>query len=192
MRPAPSSISAVSSRSSSSTHPDVSFTGYFRVGFVKSAHGIRGELFIQLFAGRADWESDELQLLAPGESELRTYEIETLRPHKEGLIVQLAGVKDRNASEALRKSQVYIPESCLESEEGDTIFLKQISGFELTDKDGQALGRIEGFSSNGMQDLLEVRTPKGISLVPFVDDFIVDIDFDKKQVRMDLPPGLLD
>ncbi|MBX3022509.1 MAG: 16S rRNA processing protein RimM [Bdellovibrionales bacterium] len=180
----------MSSRSSSS-HTPLFFTGYHCVGFIKSAHGIRGELFLGLFAGQADWESLSLSLLLPGSSELKDFELTSLKPHKDGMIVRLKGVDTRNEAELLRKSQVYIPEAALESEPGHPIFLAQIQGFELTDPAGAVLGRIEGFSSNGPQDLLQVRVSGRIALVPFIDEFIVDIDFDKKQVRMDLPPGLL-
>lgn len=184
----------MSSRSSSNSRffSNVSFEGYHRVGFVKSAHGLRGELHIGLFAGRADWESDTLALLLPGAQELKVFEIQAQRPHKEGLLVTLKGVSDRNQSESLRKSQVYIPEDVLEAEEGEPIFLRQIQGFEVVDKEGNRLGKIESFASNGPQDLLEVRTPKGLQLVPFVDDFILDIDFEKGEVHMDLPPGLIE
>lgn len=192
MQRAPSCINAVYSRLSSNIPDPVSFPGYFGVGFVKSAHGLRGELFLGLFAGQADWDADTLFLLLPGSQSLKEFEVESLSPHKDGLIAKLKGVNSRNDSEALRRSQVYVSEDVLEAEPGDTIFLKQILGFELAGPDGGRLGEIAGFSSNGLQDLLQVRTPTGEYLVPFVEDFIVDIDFDKKQVRMDLPPGLLE
>ena len=91
----------------------------------------------------------------------------------------------------MRKSQVYIPEELLEAEPGETIYLHQIEGFELMDKEGKSLGCIVGFASNGPQDLLRVQTSGGEALVPFVDAFIEGIDFEKNQVIMDLPPGLL-
>lgn len=191
MRPAPSFTNAVSSRSSSNT--PLSFQGYHCVGFIKSAHGIRGELFLGLFAGSADWDSEKLSLCLPGTSELRDFLLTQLKPHKEGAIIRLQGIDDRNAAELLRKSQVYIPEDVLQAEPGDQIFLAEIQDFRLLDKDGAELGVIAGFSSNGPQDLLRVRVSgtDREALVPFVDDFIVDIDFDKEQVRMDLPPGLI-
>lgn len=107
--------------------------------------------------------------------------------------MKFLGVDSREQSEALRGAQVYVPEEALRAEPGETVFLHQILGFELRGRDGAPLGRVTGFSSNGAQDLLEIEIGSGesVRLVPFVDDFIVDIDFDKRQLRMDLPPGLL-
>lgn len=131
-------------------------------------------------------------LLLPDATELKEFEVEKSKPHKDGLIVKLKGVPSRNEAETLRKSAVFVSEEVLVSEPGEPIFLGEIEGFTLVSKDDAVLGKITGFSSNGPQDLLKVETPKGERLVPFIDEFIVDIDFDKECVRMDLPPGLLD
>lgn len=164
------------------------FPGRHKVGWVQSAHGIRGEIFVRLSAGSADW-LDELEvfyLLTPEASELTKHSVSYARPHKDGLIVKLDDVKDRNRSEELRKSSVYIDSELLTAEEGEQIYLSQILGFEVVDR-GTPVGKISGFATNGEQDLLEV----GSALIPFVDDFIVEIDFEKRIVNMTLPDGLL-
>jgi 16S rRNA processing protein RimM len=143
-------------------------------------------------AGRADWRAERLHLLTPGAEAPRSFEVESARPHKDGLLVRLKGLSTRTEAEALRKAAVYVADEVLRSPPGEPIFLRQILGFELVDPAGAGLGEISGFSSNGPQDLLEVSRPgRPVALVPFVDAFLIDIDFDKKQVRMDLPPGLL-
>lgn len=165
------------------------------MGWIKSAHGIRGEVYVQLYAEHADWNPHELKtlhLLEPKQSTLKSRMVKVCRPHKQGLIVALDGIDDRNQSEVMRSSGVYIPETALEAEPGERIFLKQILGFKLCDPDGKNLGEIIGFSSNGVQDLLHIKRENGAeALVPLVDKFIVNIDFDKQQVKMDLPQGLL-
>src|SRR5262245_57640814 len=116
MQPARSCINAVSSRSSNKFTPP-SFSGFTCVGWVKSAHGIRGEIYIQLYAKQADWldSAEEISLIEAGR--LRAWTIEGARPHKEGLILKLKGVDDRNFSETLRKAGAYIPDALLVSDE---------------------------------------------------------------------------
>ncbi len=171
------------------------FPGYHCVGWVKSAHGIRGEIYIQLYAKKADWlkSLETVFLLAPRAAALVEWPIEFKRPHKEGLILKLKGVVDRNHSETIAKSGAYIPENLLKSEAGDAIYLKQVLGFTLLDAQGTRIGKIVGFKSNAAQDLLQIeRENAPEALVPFVDAFLVNIDFDKLTVKMDLPEGLLD
>ena len=168
------------------------FPGRHKVGWVQSAHGIRGEIFVRLSAGSADWLHGlkHLYLLSGDSESLSEHKVSFARPHKDGLIVKLADVVDRNRSEELRKSSVYIDSELLTAEPGERIYLGQILGFEVLDR-GVAVGKITGFTSNGPQDLLQVAGVKGEILIPFVDDFIVDINFDGRIVNMSLPDGLL-
>ncbi len=187
----------MSSRSSSRSFQPPQFKGFHCVGWIPSAHGLRGEVFVRLYAGRADWLEDleSLHLLKNKQNQLSEVIVDSARPHKDGLIVVLQGVLDRNASEALAKSGVYISEALLESDsQEDGIYLKQILGFQLTDLAAVNLGEIVGFATNGPQDLLEVKRPgsERVVLVPFVEAFLRHIDFDKRQVTMELPEGLFD
>lgn len=185
----------MSSRSSNKSFQPPKFPGLHCVGWIQTAHGIRGEVFVRLYAQKADWLSSlqSFQLLTKNSPSPIGFDVQAARPHKEGLIVTLAGVKDRNRAEELVRSGVYIEDSMLESEAGEPIFLAQILGFQLIDLQGVVLGEIAGFGSNGPQDLLKVQKPSGgEGLVPFVEAFIRNIDFDKRTVAMELPEGLLD
>ena len=195
MQPVLSCINAVFSRSSNKFIPK-EFPGYHCVGWVKQAHGIRGELFVQLYAGSADWLNhlDGIFLLAPSEDSIKKWEVEVCRPHKDGLILKVKGIADRNLSETMKRTGVYVPDEWLETADDDEeMYLKEVLGFEIIDTSDVLLGKITGFASNRMQDLLHVLRPDGTeALIPFVEAFIVHIDFDKQQVKMDLPPGLID
>src|SRR5687767_12925338 len=67
---------------------------FVRVGKVKDAHGIKGELFIVLFAGEAAWlnKLKSLRLIVPedalaqADSSPKEFKIKSARAHKNGLI----------------------------------------------------------------------------------------------------------
>jgi 16S rRNA processing protein RimM len=105
----------------------------------------------------------------------------------------LDGITTRNQAEELVKSGVYIEDALLESEEEGKIFLKEILGFSVFNEKNERLGEIIGFGSNGAQDLLKVKLENGREAsIPFVEPFIRNIDFDKRELAMELPEGLLD
>lgn len=154
---------------------------------------MKGEVYIQLEAKAADWLdlASELFLQATQGDSIKPFKIERAKPFKDGLLVKFEGVNDRNASEALRKHSVFLDEDLLVAEEGDPIFLNQLLDFVVFDKDAR-IGAITGFGTNGVQDLLKVELDQGgEALIPLVDAYILSIDFDKLQLKMDLPPGLL-
>ncbi len=165
---------------------------YVRVGKIKDAHGIRGELFVVLFAGEAAWldQLETLRLVPEAGGPEQTFAVKSARAHKNGLIVKSADIKDRNQAETLKGLIVEIPESFMVSEPGEAIYLREIQDFMLRNR-GEDVGRIVKFSSNTVQDLLVVKAAGGEYEIPFVEDFVTDIDYEARVVDMDLPHGLL-
>ncbi len=182
MQPVPSCISAVSSKSSNNN--------LHKVGWIKDAHGLKGEVYIRLFAKTADWLEKGLTLHLETEQGFESYLVIKAKPFKDGLIVAFEGLNNRNQSEALKKAGVYIPGDLLKSEPGERLYLNELMSFTVFDH-GQIVGVIVNFSSNGPQDLLEVKRPNNsIVLIPLIDEFIEEIDVDGQKIAMKLPEGL--
>lgn len=166
---------------------------FVRVGKVKDAHGIRGELFVVLFAGEAEW-LDRMKTLRlvqdAGGGDPREFSVKSAREHKNGLIVKSVDISDRNMAESLKGRLVEIPESFLVSEKGESIYLREVLGF-MVKTDAGEIGPVVKFGSNVAQDLLVVETKNGEFEIPFVDAFVKKIDYEAKTILMELPFGLL-
>lgn len=161
------------------------------VGKVKDAHGIKGELFILIFSKDISWidDIDTFATLASTNAELKYWTVQFVRPHKDGLILKAKGIQTRNDSELYKGHAFYISSELLVSESGDDIYLKEIEGFRVFDKEID-VGIICGFSFNGAHDLLIIQTELDKVEIPFVKELIKDIDFDNKKIIFDLPQGL--
>ncbi len=181
------------------------------VGRVKDAHGLKGEIWVVLFAGVADWldslKDDGKYLLSKKESiaglvmtDLAEFPLKGARAHKNGVILHSTTVKDRTAAEGFKGHFLVIPEEYLVSEEGDSYFLSEIQGFRVLE-DKREIGVITGFSHNGAQDLLQVTLVKGVREgvkakdvieIPFVKELVVEVDDEGKQIHVELPEGLIE
>lgn len=182
------------------------------VGRVKDAHGLKGEIWVVLFAGEADWlesmDEDAAFILVPSEKAdstwaggLKRYELKGSRAHKNGVILKSPEIKDRTAAELLKGRFLAVPEYYLESEAGDVPYLDEVDGFEILEDDGRKLGTIIDFGTNGLQDLLVVELVTGArpgvkakdrADIPFVEAYILDVDYETKSIRVKLPPGLIE
>lgn len=182
--------------------PDSDQTAFVRVGRVKDAHGLKGELFITLFAGEAAWlkKLKTLRLIKPGidsmqapalNAEAKELTVKSARSHKNGIIVISPEIKGRNEAETWKGWWLEIPRQFLIANRGEQIFLIEIQNFNVHVSGKGVIGPITGFSSNGAQDLLLVKTAQGEFEIPFVEAFVTKIDYDNKVVEMDLPEGLL-
>lgn len=177
------------------------------VGRVKDAQGLKGEIYVRLFAGQADWlerlqKEAQVYLSGPAASlseldvisgEPQAWALETVRRHKEGLVIKLAKLSDRTAAEGMKGMQLLIPNSFLQSKPGEAVFLNELLHFEVMDAVLGSVGVIDGFSTNGSQDLLVVKDVTGREhLIPLVKPFIEKMDFANKKIFMNLPPGLVE
>jgi len=186
------------------------------VGRVKDAHGLKGEIWVVLFAGQADWlkdmketggfflsKTENLPTADAGgdvKAKLHPYKLKGVRAHKNGLILQTPEIADRTAAEGFKGWFLAIPEEYLSSEEGESFYLSEIDGFEVQEE-GQAIGTVIGFSSNNAQDLLIVELLKdarpGVKAgdkieIPFVEALIEAVDSDEETIEVDLPNGLIE
>jgi len=162
----------------------------FKAGWVRDAHGLKGELYIQLFAKQADWLDSFEQFWLETKTGVESFEVARAKPHKDGLIVKSDAIADRTRAEGLKGAQFYIPSEYLVAEEGVSIFLKQIAGFKVIDGDKE-LGVIKDFATNTAQDLLVVQGSEKEILIPFVEAFVKTIDFDQRTLFLELPEGLV-
>ncbi len=158
-----------------------------QVGKVKDAHNLKGEVYLLVFSGDISWAQELKQAQLGAE----TFDVEKIRPHKEGLIVKFKRVENRNQAEALKGRMFSISDELLISGDGETIFLAEIKNFEFYDKNLGLIGIITDFSDNRAQDLLIVEGAKGRFEIPFVEAFILDIDYKLRRVNSLLPEGLL-
>jgi 16S rRNA processing protein RimM len=162
------------------------------VGKIKSAHGLKGEVYILIFSHDTSWNPNLKTLTLKNlKNEFKSYQVLKSKPHKEGLIATLEGVTDRNQSEDLIGLEVHIPTQLLESKKGETIYLKEILGFDVQ-VEGQSVGLVDSFSSNGSQDLIVIKNQDHRFEVPFVEQFIVKMDFENSKILMDFPLDLIE
>jgi 16S rRNA processing protein RimM len=168
--------------------------GLKHVGKVMDAHGIRGDIYCLVFSGDVSWvgQLDNLNLKLKGQSHL--FEIIKLKEFKRGFIATLKNFDNRNKAEEFKGAELWVDENLFVSEDGDSMFLSEVLDFELQDVRQGVIGKIVDFSSNGMQDLLVVKSNKSDKIfeIPFVQDFVTDIDFKTKKMTTSLPEGLLE
>lgn len=164
------------------------------VGKVREAHGLKGDLYVLIFAGDISWakKMTRFGMKAKDSEEMKTFTVERTKPFKKGLIVKAAEIKDRTEAERVEHFEFFIDDELMISKPGEGIYLAEILNFKLKDPGQTVLGEIVGFSSNGVQDLLVVDANGKKVEIPFVDAFIKKIDFKHQSVVMDLPEGLFD
>lgn len=164
------------------------------VGRVARAHGIRGEVVVEVRTDDPDGRFATGQLLQTVPAPVGPLTVERARRHGTRLLVQFAGVHGREAADALRgvRLAVDVPEAQRPADP-DEFFDHQLEGLAARLLDGSPVGVVSQVLHLPLQDLLVIRRDDGgEALVPFVRQLVPVVDVDAGEVVLDPPPGLLD
>jgi 16S rRNA processing protein RimM len=145
------------------------------VAQIGAAHGIRGEVRLRPFTG----DPMAITSYGPLESEdgTRRFEIEALRPSKDLFVARLAGVKDRNAAEALTNLKLYVSRDRLPPAAEGEFYHADLVGLAAVTPDGTSLGTVTAVHNFGAGDVIEIKPENGETLlVPFTDAAVPEID----------------
>ncbi len=153
--------------------------GRLEVGRIVKAHGIRGEVIVDLTTNRPDLRLARGSRLS---SPLGELEVSTATPHQGRWIVGFRGIEDRNGAETYRNTPL-----SAEPIEGDddTLWVHELIGSEVFDLDGRSYGPVEAVEANPASDLLVLSGERLVPLV-FVKTKLPG------RVVIDPPAGLLD
>ncbi len=166
-----------------------------QIGKIKQAHGLRGEVYILVFSKDISWMQKLKNVFLLKNDQILNLNVLKAKPFKEGLILALDTITDRNQSEAIEGSEVWIDLNLFKSKPDEPPYLLEIENFSVNDKTLGPIGKITGFLFNGLQDLLIVTANENSEIqyeIPFVDQFVLKIDSENKLLFMDLPEGLIE
>lgn len=161
------------------------------VGRIGRPHGLRGEVTVQV---RTDFPEQRFVAGAQLESGAgRTLTVETVRPHREALLVRFAGVPDRAAAAELGGLVLTIDATQLpDLDDPDEFYDHQLEGLAAVGPDGAPLGTVRDVVHAPAGDLLVLATDRGEALVPFVRAIVPEVDLASGLVVLNPPAGLLD
>lgn len=160
-----------------------------KIGKIVNTVGLKGEVKVYNY-------SDSIEIYETIESiyvEDRLTVIENVRAQKNMVILKLEGTDDRNAAEALRGKELYITEDDLPELPEGQYYVRDLIGMSVTEEDGNLLGHVTDVLQNTAQDIFEVESENGKKLlIPKVDQFVLDIDAEKREITVRLIEGMLD
>ncbi|HJC30104.1 MAG TPA: ribosome maturation factor RimM [Candidatus Dietzia intestinipullorum] len=169
------------------------------VGRVAKAHGVRGELVVEV---RTDSPEERFATGARligrtgrgANAADREVIVEAARNHSGRLLVRLSGVDSRDAADALRGMLFLVDSASLPApEDPDEFHDHQLVGLRVLDTGGRPVGEVTEVVHTPAGELLAIRRTGGAeALVPLVTEMVPEINIDAGTCVIDPPEGLLD
>ncbi|MBC7674087.1 MAG: 16S rRNA processing protein RimM [Polaromonas sp.] len=172
------------------------------VGRVRKAHGIRGEVVVEVItdapdavfaSGRRVFAGTAAGDISPSRQELH---VRSVRSFNEGILVGFDEVPERNAAELWRGRYLLLPADEVAPPADDEVYLHELIGMRVELSGGQPIGTIEELYELPQGLALDVRLAEprdGETVLLLYDDqTIASVDKDARVIIVTPPDGLLE
>ena|SRR5690349_2219547 len=147
------------------------------MGRVAGSYGVRGWIkvvpgggVLDALPGVAEWWLGE-----------RLFRVSEARVHGATVVARLDGVETREQALALKGQAVSIERAALPEAEEGHYYLADLVGLEVVNEQGERLGTVKQWTTNGAQDVMEVDG----RLIPWVAAIVKEVDLAARRIVVD-------
>lgn len=155
------------------------------IGYISKTKGIKGELVLkteQLF------ELEDLKVIFIDEQGNKApHFIEEIRVINSGIQFKLENIGSVELARRLVGKKVFVEENIIEIQEEDWLL-----DYEVIDHRFGSLGKVLETEDNGAQMLLHLNYKDKQIILPYVEEFIMEVNEETKKIMYNAPEGLID
>lgn len=163
------------------------------VGRIGRAHGVLGEATIEI---RTDLPEERFLVgnrLETDPAINGPLTIESARDHNGILLLKFLEIKDRTSIERVRDTLLLAEvDMTEEAQYEDEYHVQQLIGCEVVLQNGEKIGQLTDILNLPGQDLLAISGAHGEILIPFIAEFVPEVDLENRRVVVLPPVGLLE
>jgi 16S rRNA processing protein RimM len=115
----------------------------------------------------------------------KAHALEAVKLHGDGVVAKLAGIDDRDGSEALGSCYIGAPREALPLPAQDEYYWADLIGLAVANMQDQSLGRVKSLIETGANHVLVVADGEHERLLPFVEHVVKAVDVAGGTIRVD-------
>jgi len=160
---------------------------------VVKTQGRHGEVAAEVHSDIPDRFAEGMKLSVLDKADnRREIEIESLWPHKGLLVFKFVGIDTMSDAETLIGAELQVPKTQRAELEPGASYVSDLVGCVVFDKDRE-IGRIEDVQFGAGEAPLLIVAAMGKKFdVPFAEAYLLGVDATQREVRMNLPEGMLE
>jgi len=162
------------------------------IGRIRKPHGLRGNMRADLLTDVPERFKDLEQVwLESGNGERSPYTIESCKTERNALMLKFAGVDTPEAADKLRGAYIQVPDDQKAQLPEGQFYVCDLIGSKVLTEDGSEVGMLREILQMPANDIFVVDTPDGESLIPAIQEVIVELDAVNKRVVIRPMSGLI-
>ena len=156
------------------------------IGVVTAPHGVCGTLRVRALGSGAHLRKGAQPFLAG-----QRRRITTVRETPKGFLLDIEGVDDRAAAQALRGQEFFLDRTELDAPSEGEFYVADLVGLTAVDDSGEALGTVaETFENPAHEVLVVTGTDDAHDLfVPFTLEHVPEVDLEAGRLVVRAPEG---
>ena len=155
------------------------------LGQVTGLFGVRGWIKVYSYTEPREAILGYGQWFLRRQGDWRAADVAAGKRHGKTIIVQLAGVMDRDAAAELIGSDIAVERDALSDPGDGRYYWSDLEGMQVVHRDGTELGRVRLLMATGANDVLVVAGERE-RLIPFVaEQVVLDVDLAAGVIRVD-------
>jgi len=163
---------------------------YLVVGFLRRAHGVQGEIIMDLHTDFPERFKSGRKLFVGEEHKVMT--VENVRSHAKGMLIKFKGIETPEETARFRNQWVYIKATDAPPLPEGQIYQHELFGFQVIDENENLLGELVEIIETGANDVYVVKNEAGKEiLLPAIPSVILDLDSVRRFMRVHLLEGLI-
>lgn len=160
----------------------------FEIGKIVNTFGIKGEVKILPYTEDVN-SFKKMKHIYVNDLKIK---IQSVKFHKNFVILKLEGIDDMTSAENLRNSMIKI-ERKKEKLPENTYYIKDLIGLEVITDDGvNTLGVVKDIYNTGANDIYTIETKEGKEiLLPAIKEVIKEVDIENRKIIVHILKGLI-
>ena len=107
-------------------------------------------------------------------------------------IIKFHDINSEPEANSIVNCEIYLPLNSLPVLKGNKFYYHDVINYLVVDENFGEVGKIKNIKENISQDLFVIDYKSNDVLIPIHDEFIINVDRDKKQIIVKTPEGLID
>jgi 16S rRNA processing protein RimM len=165
------------------------------IGKIVGAHGVKGTVKVYSYA-------ESVSIFKPGgritikntNKREKRYSIIWAKAHGKVILLSIEEITNRGEAKSFVGAKLYVEKAMLPKAEAGSCYWFDLIGLSVFTTGGEYLGQIESIFPTGSNDVYVVKDirkdQEKETLIPALESVVLNIDFDKKTMRVLLPEGL--
>ena len=165
----------------------------YQVGAITQTHGLRGEVKVFPMTDDVSRFKGMKELILDAGKEQLVLEVTSARQQKDRVILKFKGIDNINDIEKYKGCGLYVTKEKRVPLQEDEYFIADLIGCAVFSDEEEHLGEISDVITTGANDVYEVETESGKSLlVPVIPQVVLSQDFDTDTITIRPLEGLFD